>query len=156
MTVDGTLVDYLAKHPVFEGLAPNHLRSIASFASERSIAAGERLFRRDNDATQFFLVRKGRVSVEVPAIDGDSLKIQTVKDGGLLGWSWLIPPYRWSFDARVEVPGQIIVFDGEKLRAACESDPKLGYQLLKRFAALMAERLNAARVTAMRHYAGAY
>lgn len=152
-TTDEKLVEYLNKHPVFEGLAPKQQRLIASHATEIQVPAGHRLFKRDEDATEFFLLRAGSVTVEVPSIEGDSLKIQTVKDGSLLGWSWLIPPYRWSFDARADTPSTVIVFDGEKLRAACESDVQLGYQLLKRFAMLMAERLNAARVTAMRHYA---
>ena len=43
---------------------------------------------------------------------------------------------------------------GKRLLAACEQDPALGYAVLKRFATLMAERLNAARLTAMRHYSG--
>jgi len=152
---DESLVDYLAKHPVFSGLTQQQLRSIASFASQSEVGPGHRLFRRDDDATHFFLVLRGSVSVEVPSIDEDPLKIQTVRDGSLLGWSWLIPPYRWSFDARAETATSLLAFDGEKLRMAGESDPKLGYQLLKRFAVLMAERLNAARMAAMRNYAGA-
>jgi CRP/FNR family transcriptional regulator, cyclic AMP receptor protein len=150
---DGEVVEYLARHPSFEGLAPNHLRLLASFAGESQVPAGHRLFTRDDDASYFYLVKRGSVSVEVPSIEGDPLKIQTVKDDSLLGWSWIIPPYRWSFDARAETPCVLLAFDGEKLRAACETDAKLGYSLLKCFAMLMAERLNAARVAAMRHYA---
>lgn len=154
MTVaDGEVVEYLTGQPPFEGLAPHHLRFVATFASESQIPAGHRLFRRDDDASYFYLVKQGSVSVEVPSIEGDSLNIQTVKEGCLLGWSWIIPPYRWSFDARAETPCTLITFDGEKLRTACENDAKLGYSLLKCFAMLMAERLNAARVAAMRQYA---
>ena len=61
-------------------------------------------------------------------------EIQTVGPGSMLGWSWLIPPYRWSFDARAVAPTSVIVVDGERLREACESDLKLGYELMKRFA----------------------
>jgi CRP-like cAMP-binding protein len=155
MTVaDETLVAYLTKHPVFEGLTSQQLQQIAKFASQHEVPVGHRLFKRDDPATQFFVLREGSVTVEVPSIEGESLKIQTVSGGGLLGWSWLIPPYRWSFDARADTPSTIVCFDGEKLRDACERDAQLGYQLLKRFAVLMAERVNAARVTAMRHYAG--
>ncbi|MDB4976704.1 MAG: hypothetical protein JWN48_5045, partial [Myxococcaceae bacterium] len=48
----------------------------------------------------------------------------------------------------------IISVDGDKLRKACDFDAKLGYRLMQRFAMLMAERLNAARIAAMKHYAG--
>lgn len=150
---DEALVEYLAKNPVFEGLAPKQLRLIASLASEGEVAPGHRLFKSDDDATHFYLIREGSVSVEVPSIEGDPLKIQTVGADSLLGWSWLIPPYRWVFDGRAETKTTLLSIDGEKLRAACEQDPKMGYELLKRFAVLMAERVNAARLAAMRHYA---
>jgi CRP/FNR family transcriptional regulator, cyclic AMP receptor protein len=151
---DDTLADYLLKHPVFEGLEPSQLALIVSYASETDYKPGMRVFQRDFDAHEFFIVRAGKVAIEVPAIDGESLKIQTVGDGSLLGWSWFIPPYRWSFDARAVTPSKVISINGDKLRTACDEDPKLGYLLVKRFAVLMAERLNAARIEAMRHYAG--
>ncbi len=150
---EDSLADYLQKHPVFEGLEPAQMATIVSYASQAQYAPGQRVFQRDFDAHEFFIVRQGRVSIEVPSIEGDSLDIQTVGDGSLLGWSWLIPPYRWSFDARAVAPSTVISVNGDRLRAACDADPKLGYLLMKRFAFLMAERLNAARIAAMRHYA---
>lgn len=152
---DEDLAGYLKKHPALDGLEPSQLALIAGLASVTHYKAGQRLFEQDGDAKEFFIVREGRVTIEVPAIDGESLKIQTVGDGSLLGWSWLIPPYRWSFDARAQTPTTAITVDGEKLREACEADPKLGYEMMKRFALLMAERLNAARLAAIHHYSGA-
>ena len=151
---DDTLTDYLVKHPVLEGLEPSQVSLIVSYASEAQYKPGQRVFQRDFDANEFFIVRSGSVVIEVPAIDGESLKIHTVGDGSLLGWSWFIPPYRWSFDARAVTTSRLISVDADKLRAACDADPRLGYQLVKRFAMLMAERLNSARISAMKHYAG--
>jgi CRP/FNR family cyclic AMP-dependent transcriptional regulator len=151
---DETLADYLVKHPVFQGLKPSQIALVASYATTADYPAGHRVFKRDFDAHEFFIVRAGKVAIEVPSIDGESLTIQTVGDGSLLGWSWFIPPYRWSFDARAVVPSTVISIDGQKLRTACDNDPRLGYLLMQRFAMLMAERLNAARVAAMKHYAG--
>jgi hypothetical protein len=82
------------------------------------------------------------------------LRVQTLGNGGVLGWSWLIPPYRWLFDARALTASDIIVIDGVKLRAQCDVDPSLGYTLMKRFAVLMAERLNASRLVAIKQYVG--
>jgi CRP/FNR family transcriptional regulator, cyclic AMP receptor protein len=93
------------------------------------------------------------VTVGVPSIEGESLEIQTVGEGSMLGWSWLIPPYRWSFDAQAITETTVLAVDGEKLRDACERDLKLGYELMKRFALLMAKRLNAARMAAIRQHA---
>ena len=151
---DDTITKYLTQHPSFDGLDPAQVALIASHAQLVHFAPGERLFSRDGDAREFFIVRDGTVTVGVPAIEGEALEIQRVGPDSMLGWSWLIPPYRWSFDARAVVPTSVIAFDGEKLREACESDLKLGYELMKRFAHLMAKRLNAARMAAIRQYAG--
>jgi CRP/FNR family cyclic AMP-dependent transcriptional regulator len=151
---DDTITKYLTQHPSFDGLDPAQVSLIASHAQIAHFAPGQRLFSRDGDAREFFIVQDGTVTVGVPSIEGEALEIQTVGPGSMLGWSWLIPPYRWSFDARAVAPTSVITFDGEKLREACESDLKLGYELMKRFALLMAKRLNAARMAAMREYAG--
>ena len=69
--------------------------------------------------------------------------------GDLLGWSWLIAPYRWHFQAIAEEDSKLLEFNGEVILAHCEEDPRFGYELLKRFAALMSERLEAARLKMM-------
>ncbi|MET0342316.1 MAG: cyclic nucleotide-binding domain-containing protein [Polyangiales bacterium] len=153
---DDTIAKYLTQHPSFDGLEPAQVSLIASHAQLTQFAPGQALFSRDGEAREFFIVREGTVTVGVPSIEGESLEIQTVGPGSMLGWSWLIPPYRWSFDARAVTPTSVIAVNGEKLREVCEVDLKLGYELMKRFAFLMAKRLNAARMVAIRQYAAAY
>jgi CRP-like cAMP-binding protein len=150
---DGTLTVYLAQHPIFRGLKQEHIALIGSLAKLVAFEPHERVFEQDTPASHFFLVREGSVTVEIPSIDGEPLPIQKLGADSLLGWSWLIAPYRWAFDARATSRCQVVAVDGERLREACEADPVLGYELLKRFAVLMAERLNAARRAAIRHYA---
>lgn len=152
--MNGTLMVYLAQHPIFKGLKQEHIALIGSLASLVHFEPQTRVFEQDKPATHFFIVRDGAVNVEIPSIGGEPLTIQRLGDGSMLGWSWLIAPYRWAFDARAIKASNVIAVDGEKLRAACEADPQLGYELLKRFAVLMAERLTAARSAAIRHYAG--
>lgn len=147
---------YLAQHPFFVGLTDAHLNLIASLATPARYGAQQRVFKYDTNANQFYVLRDGKVGVEIPAVSGEPLRIQTVGNGGVLGWSWLIPPYRWLFEARALSPSEILVIDGARLRSECEIDPRLGYELLKRFAALMAERLNSARMAAIRHYTGGF
>ena len=150
---DSTIAEYLARHPTFDGLSDAHIALIAGFATLVKFEAGQKLFTRDEDAREFFIVREGRVTVGVPSIEGESLEIQTVGESSMLGWSWLIPPYRWSFDAVAIAPTSVVAVDGARLRDACERDLRLGYELMKRFALLMAKRLNAARMAAIRQYA---
>lgn len=150
------LRSYLSKHPFFVGLSEQHLDLVASLSTAARYGTQQRVFKYDTDANHFYVLREGKVGVEIPAVAGEPLRIQTVGNGGVLGWSWLIPPYRWLFDARALAPSEILVLDGARLRAECEADPRLGYELMKRFATLMAERLNASRLAAIRHYSGEF
>ncbi len=152
--MDGTLMVYLAQHPIFKGLKEEQIALIGSLAMLVHFEPQQHVFEQDKAATHFYLIREGSVSVEIPSIAGEPLAIQRLGNGSMLGWSWLIAPYRWAFDARAISPSDIIAVDGERLRVACDKDPQLGYELLKRFAVLMAERLTAARSAAIRHYTG--
>jgi CRP-like cAMP-binding protein len=149
---DGTLTVYLAQHPVLQGLDPQYIAQIASYAHLVQFTPGQRVFTHDTEAMEFYIVQKGKVTVEIPALTGEPLVIQTLGDDSMLGWSWMIPPYMWSFDARAALATTVVAVDGVKLREACDQNPVLGYALMKRFASLMAERLNAARRVAIKHY----
>lgn len=148
------LASFIARHPVLRALPAEHIALIVSFASVQQHAAQARIFVHDQNADAFYIVHSGQVTIEVPSLGGEPLAIQTLGPDSILGWSWLLPPYRWLFDARAAVASTVVAVDGKRLRDACEQDPALGYRILKLFAALMAERLNAARVTAMKHYTG--
>jgi CRP/FNR family transcriptional regulator, cyclic AMP receptor protein len=74
------------------------------------------------------------------------LTIQTLGVGEVLGWSWLFPPYRWLFDARTIELTRAIALDGKCLRAKCDEDHHLGYEMVKRFAQVIIERLQASRL----------
>ena len=145
-TVD---VHSLSQETFFAGLDVAHMRYLINHAREREYARGEVLFRQGERATTFYLVTAGEVVVEIPAITGPALELQRLGDGQILGWSWMIPPYRWTFMARAEEDARVLEFDGEAILAHCEEDPAFGYALLKRFTVLMTERLESARRTMM-------
>jgi hypothetical protein len=86
------------------------------------------------------------VAIEADTPMGGPVVIETVDDGEVLGWSWLIPPHRWLFDARAVQPTSTVVFDGACLRTKCDEDPELGYDLMQRVAQVMYARLQAARI----------
>ena len=137
--------DYLSTHAFFSGLDENFMKFLSNSATELKIEKGDVLFQQGERADKFYLLRNGQISVQVPALMGPTLEIQTLGEDQMLGWSWLIPPYRWNFQARAAEDSNLLEFDGSAILARCEEDPKFGYELLKRFAALMSERLDAAR-----------
>ena len=72
--------------------------------------------------------------------------VDTVDEGAVVGWSWLVPPYQWFFDARAVQEVSAVAMDASCLRAKCDEDPALGYALMQRVAGVMYHRLQSARV----------
>jgi CRP-like cAMP-binding protein len=142
---DATIKSRIAQSELFGGLAAGFIDFLAAQATMRQVRKDEVLFAHGDRAGHFYLVSSGHISVEVAAITGPELELQDLGPGAVVGWSWLIPPHRWSFNARAKSPAEVIEFDGKAVLARCEQDPRFGYELLKRFAALMSQRLNFAR-----------
>jgi CRP/FNR family transcriptional regulator, cyclic AMP receptor protein len=143
----------LAEHPFLQDLAPAHIAIITGCARNVRFEQGQFLFREGEQANHFFIVRHGKVALEVEAPPRGSVTIQTVGDGEILGWSWLIPPYRWRFSAQARELTRAIALDGLCLREKCERDHDLGYELLKRFADVVGQRLDATRIQLLDVYA---
>jgi CRP/FNR family cyclic AMP-dependent transcriptional regulator len=141
-----TIDQVVAQMPTFAGLDPGDLELIAGCGVNRVFEPGEYLAHEGDPADSFFLIRHGRVALEVAAPARGGLMIETLGEGAIVGWSWLFPPYRWTFDARALELSRTIAFDGACLRGKCDSDPRLGYQLMQRFAAMMLDRLQATRL----------
>lgn len=142
---DTAIRDHVADQKFLAGMKSEFIQFLADHARRRDLQRDEVLFRYDAEAQHFQLVVSGRIAIEVAAIEGPPLELQELGAGAILGWSWLIPPYRWHFQARAKEATEIIEFDGQAVRARCESDPEFGYEILKRFSALMSERLSSAR-----------
>lgn len=141
-----TLERLLAEHHFFQGMEKRHLQLLVGCASNVRFEEGQYLFRQGEAANNFYLIRHGKVAIEVHAQERGSIILQTVSEGDVVGWSWLVPPHRWMFDARAVEPTRGIALDGTCLRQKSEEDHEFGYVLLKRFAQVMTERLEAARL----------
>jgi len=137
--------EYLSAHEFFSEFSDDVLKILCECSSTREIKKGQILFRQGENADKFYVIRNGRISIQMPAIMGPTLEIQTLGKDQVLGWSWLISPYQWNFQTRAEEDSELLQFDGTALLARCEQEPKFGYELLKKFAGLMSVRLNAAR-----------
>lgn len=141
-----TLENILEDQPFFKGLAPEYLQFIVTCASNVHFKAEAYLFREGQDSKHFYVLRHGRVALEIFAPGRGAITIQTLGPGDILGWSWLVPPHKKQFSARAVEEVRATAFDGACIRRKCEEDAKLGYELLKRFAAIMGERLQATRL----------
>jgi CRP-like cAMP-binding protein len=132
--------------PIFDGLGPDVLELIAGCGTNTRFRADEMLFRDGDEANSFFVLRHGTVALETFVPARGPVTIETLGAGEVVGWSWLFRPYRWHFDARALSLVRATTFDATCLREKCEADPKLGYDLMSRFAQVVIERLQWTRL----------
>ena len=151
MTME-TLERILIEHPFFAGIKEEYMELLVGCASNTRFEAGHFILREGDAADKFYLIRQGKVALEIYAPERGSINIQTLQDGDILGWSWLVPPYRWRFDARAVELTRALALDGKCLREKCEKDHDLGYELLKRFSQVMVDHLTASRLQALNVY----
>jgi CRP/FNR family cyclic AMP-dependent transcriptional regulator len=142
----------LVAHPFFSGLGEERLALIVGCASNVRFKEGEYLFREGDESESFYLIREGRLALELVSPQKGRVTIETIGAGEVVGWSWLLPPYRWRSDARAATPVRAIALDGVCLRGKCEEDPQFGYEIMKRFASVMEQRLIDARLQLMDLY----
>jgi CRP-like cAMP-binding protein len=136
----------VAEHPFFKGMVPSYQALIGGCGRNVRFEAGQLIVKTGDPATHFFAIRHGRVSIELHSPARGALILQTLDEGEIFGWSWLFPPYLWTFDVRAQEQVRAISFDGECLREKCDRDPAMGYEFMKRFAQAFMQRLQAARV----------
>jgi len=139
----------------FEGLDSATLELLAGCAKNVRFDAGAYIFRESEQADAFYLVRHGDVALELYVPGRKPLVVETVGSGGMLGWSWISPPYRWSNDARCVSLVRAIAFDGTCLRGKMEADHSFGYEMMRRFMTVVAGRLHGTRLRLADMYAPA-
>ena len=136
----------LARHPFLHGMSAEHLAVLADKARDVAFPDRHRLFEDGGGANRFWLIQSGHVTLDLHVPGQGQMKIDTIGMGELVGWSWLFPPYRWAFGAVTASPVEAFEFDGRAVRARCESDPALGYELTRRLAYVVTGRLQATRI----------
>jgi CRP/FNR family transcriptional regulator, cyclic AMP receptor protein len=140
-----TTIEMLAEQPFLTGLTEYQLSRLAPLTSRSMFHADNRVFTQGTPAEQFWLITDGRVYLDAEVPGHDNLVLETLKPGAVLGWSWLFPPYRWHFGAVATSTTHTLTFNGPLVRALCQRDPALGYELTTRFLQVMGERLQSAR-----------
>ena len=136
----------LRGHPFLASLDESYLPLLLACARPAEFAAGALLFREGDPARQFFLLHTGKLNLEVTVPGRGPFIVQTLVPGDVAGFSWLLDPHVWEFDGRAVEPVRVTMLDGQRLRAECEEDSWLGFDLMRRFARLATSRLQATRL----------
>jgi CRP-like cAMP-binding protein len=133
-------------HPFLNGIGVDALARLSTCATPRDFEAGARIFDEGGTADRFWLIVAGHVQLDAYLPGRGFVLIESMGAGSVLGWSWLFPPYAWYFGATAVASTSTVEFDAPGVRAMCEADPALGFELTRRFMRVVVDRLQATRI----------
>jgi CRP/FNR family transcriptional regulator, cyclic AMP receptor protein len=140
MTTDKAV---LGAQPFLRGMADGHLAKLAALCQHIALPARQRLFEQGATADRFWLIDAGQVMIDTTVPGQGRLIIASLGRGDVIGLAWMMPPYQWRFGAVTTQPTQAYEFDARAVRAACDEDPSLGYELGRRVSGVLVRRLEA-------------
>ena len=140
------ILDLLLEHKFFREMDHGVVEMIAGCGVNVHFKPNEYVAKTGESADRFYVIKKGKMSIEVHHPSRGPLTIQTLTNNELVGLSWIIPPYVYIFDIRCIEHTSAVAIDGKCIRGKCEEDPKLGYALMKAFTKLMTKRLHNTRM----------
>lgn len=140
------LEQILSDHFFFRGMPKEHIQTLCGCASNVRFARGNYVFKEGDQADTFYCIRSGTVSLEIHSPAKGPIRIDARGADQVLGWSWIVAPYRFYCDARVVEEVRAIALNGRCLREKCEHDKVFGYELYTRFVPLIHRALEATRL----------
>ena len=143
----------LGEHPFLRGMPDRYLAVLSRACWVAPVRTGVRLFGEGDPAHRFWLIKSGHIALDVHWPGSPRFIVETLGEGDLLGLSWLVPPYEWQFGATAVQDCMTYQMNADAVRAACEADPGLGYQVLRRAMSAASSRLHATRIRMLDLYA---
>lgn len=149
-----TIIEKLKSNPWFDRLNEDHFNKIVSIASEVRWPAGEVIFQEGDVDHCIYLLLKGRVALDINFPTRGRIRILTVNENEIFGWSAFLPVVRIrTAGAHTILDSEAIAFDAAVLRVLCEQDHELGYHVYERLTDVIAGRLSATRLQLLDIYA---
>ena len=141
-----SLEKIIGAHELFSGFDRPFLELVTGCAKNVRFEAGDYLAHEGDPADEIYLIRHGQVALELSAPGRGAMTFQTAGPNEVIGLSWLVPPFRWTYDARATELTRAIAIDAACLRRKCDADHDLGYAVMQRIMPIIVDRLHATRL----------
>lgn len=131
-------------HDVLTGLSADQARAVMSLGSRRSLPHGSELFHLGDPAEHLYLIERGTIRLTLPMQvrgSAENVLVEERSAGETVGWSALIPPYRFTLSATAAVRTEVIAISRDALRAYFASHPEVGTVVSLNVAAVIGQRL---------------
>jgi len=145
------LEQLLRTHPFCRGLAEEHLATLVGCTTNLRFRSGEYLMREGQSEDRLYLLRQGRVGLELRQAGGESVCLETLAGGDVLGVS-LLTPHAAHLDCRAQETVLALGIDNGCLIQKMNADPRLGYAISMRLLENTYQRLSRHRLQSLDVY----
>lgn len=131
-------------YELLSGLSPAEVDQVLALGTRVTVPSGGSLFRLGDPADRLFLTERGRIRLTLPMLvrgREEDILIEEKSPGETVGWSALVPPYRFTLSATTPLDTEVIALTREELCAFCDSSLAVGYKIGMNLAILVGQRL---------------
>jgi len=147
-----SIMENLADYLVFYDMPDEYIQFIANNAELKIYSREEIIFTKSGQASHFYIITRGEVELSEELLNYESiLPTHSVKEGEMLGWSWLVPPFLWNYNCKAIQETEVIEVDAASIRHEISRDREFGYHFYKRLYYTVVERLFNTRYQIMRN-----
>jgi CRP-like cAMP-binding protein len=129
---------------LLRGLAPEDAEQALGLGVRMTVSSGAALFRLGDEADRIYLIARGQLRLTMPmqvrGCEQDVLVEERVP-GQTVGWSALIPPYRFTLTATAPIETEVVSFSREALQHHFLAYPEIGCAVFLNLAAVVGQRL---------------
>ena len=137
--------ELLRRYPLFAGQSPYMLDEISMISNEIMVKEGDWLFQEGAEASKFYLLLEGEISLTMYLHVGGNPKYVSMMDpigsGEIIGWSGLVKPHQYTLGAKAVKKSRLIEMEAGTLRQLLDDNPEFGYNLMKQIAEVIGERV---------------
>lgn len=135
-------VDTLQRIAICEGLTPGEVNAIFDIAEERTVAAGEAVFREGDPGDGMFLIVSGQVEIEKKDKTGKPRSLAKVGAGAVVGEMSLISgSAKRSATAKAVAPTTLVRVPSAKFQDLLRKDHFAALKIVRNLAQVMSRRL---------------
>ena len=105
---------------------------------------GERgtIYEQGDDAGLFYMLKEGKVILEVDASEHISVSMGAMKAGFSFGWSALFPASKYTTTAVCVEPTEVFAISGRDFVSLMEKDHDNGYEIMRKVVVIIMRRLS--------------
>lgn len=150
--INERIKNIIAEDLLFNNFNQSELDLLANNCKFLNFNEGDFLFNIDQEAKAFYLIISGAVSLQIFSHEHGIVELENIQDGEFLGWSWLISPYKYHFDAVIFEKTKVLCFDAKAIKHEMDNNHEFGYKMYKLITPIITERLQASRSNILNLY----